>query len=221
MMKTRFAVVGRTATDMSRVTKKLKLTVKINIFHFVTLDHKIFLITMTEIYKLERIVGGAESDATTSPPPSDDEGSTVATEGSTMRNSEMGGSESSGSSGGGPSSRPNPTINEIDASSPSAVPGTSAGTSSNPSNAASTEQTVVPGPGALTTGCVSNRPFRIALLKAMSAQVKTCDSALSLIPLLQVVLVILSELDGSTEEEINVVNSLIRNLLDLMKIKVR
>lgn len=32
--------------------------------------------------------GGAESDATASPPPSDDEGSTVATEGSTMRNSE-------------------------------------------------------------------------------------------------------------------------------------
>jgi E3 ubiquitin-protein ligase UBR4 len=31
---------------------------------------------------------GAESDATASPPPSDDEGSTVATEGSTMRNSE-------------------------------------------------------------------------------------------------------------------------------------
>lgn len=34
------------------------------------------------------VEGGAESDATASPPPSDDEGSTVATEGSTMRNSE-------------------------------------------------------------------------------------------------------------------------------------
>lgn len=44
--------------------------------------------------------------------------------------------------------------------------------------------------------------------------------ALSIIPLLQVMLVILAELDGGTEEEVAVVETVVKRLLEMMNFSV-
>lgn len=64
------------------------------------------------------------------------------------------------------------------------------------------------------------KPFKVALLRALSSHVTQCNSALSLIPLLQVTLVIISDLDGVTEEEVETLQCLIQNLMVLIDIKV-
>jgi len=66
----------------------------------------------------------------------------------------------------------------------------------------------------------TNKPFRIALLRALAARVAICTSAVSLIPILQVALQILSDLDGSTDEETRVVEGLMAALLHLMNMGV-
>jgi hypothetical protein len=125
---------------------------------------------------------------------------------------EQGGSESSGSSTGGGSGRkrnPAGTGGETGGGSEAGPSGKDNGKSGNEAP-----------PQTPSSLAVTNKPFRVALLRAMSDQVCQCESALSLIPLLQVALVILSDLDGSTDAEIKVVEGLMRNLLDIMKMKV-
>ena len=128
----------------------------------------------------------------------------------------QGGSESSGSSTGGGSGRKR---NLASSSGVLEEAGTVAepGSSSDKDNGKSSGEVPSQNPQLLN---VTNKPFRIALLKAMSDQVSECESALSLIPLLQVALVILSELDGNTEAEIKVVEGLMKNLLEIMNLKV-
>lgn len=64
------------------------------------------------------------------------------------------------------------------------------------------------------------KPFRLALLKAISNQITDSRDALSIIPLLQVMLVILAELDGNTEEEVGVVEKVVKRLLEMMNFNV-
>ncbi|ODM96234.1 E3 ubiquitin-protein ligase UBR4, partial [Orchesella cincta] len=188
--------------------------------------------------------GGAESDATASPPPSDDEGSTVATEGSTMRNSEPGGSESSGSSNAGGSS--NGRSGPVSGISTSASSGAQAtysysfisnlsnmkldgegessglnepGSSKNQQSKSEKERVGTGNPGTSAISLqTAIRPFRLAIMKAISTHIAECKDALSVIPLLQVLLVILAELDGSYEEEVEIVETLVQRLMDMMNL---
>lgn len=65
------------------------------------------------------------------------------------------------------------------------------------------------------------RPFRLAIMKAISNQITDCKDALSIIPLLQVLLVILAELDGTMDEEVETVEILVQKLMDMMNLTVR
>lgn len=64
------------------------------------------------------------------------------------------------------------------------------------------------------------KPFRLALLKAISNQISDSKDALSIIPLLQVMLVILAELDGNTDEEVASVETVVKRLLEMMNFNV-
>lgn len=65
------------------------------------------------------------------------------------------------------------------------------------------------------------RPFRLAIMKAITNQIGDCKDALSVIPLLQVLLVILAELDGTMEEEVEIVENLVQRLMEMMNLSVR
>jgi E3 ubiquitin-protein ligase UBR4 len=183
--------------------------------------------------------GGAESDATASQN-SDDEGSTVATEGSTMRgNSEPGGSgSSSGSSNAGGTSQDRSGIMMASSSTSQSVNAltnfmiasggsdVSVGGTSNKDNNKDDPSSVpggsmnLPTPSVLSQQQQLAKPFRLALLKAISNQMSDSKDALSIIPLLQVMLVILAELDGNTEEEVTVVETVVKRLLEIMNFTV-
>jgi len=60
------------------------------------------------------------------------------------------------------------------------------------------------------------KPLRLALMKAISSKITDCEDALSVIPLLQVLLVILAELDGGGEEETAAVETMVTKLLAMI-----
>jgi hypothetical protein len=64
------------------------------------------------------------------------------------------------------------------------------------------------------------KPFRLALMKSIAIEISACKDALSIIPLLQVTLVILQELDGNSDEEVVVVEAVVKRLLEMMNLTV-
>lgn len=74
--------------------------------------------------------------------------------------------------------------------------------------------------GSVITLQTTIRPFRLAIMKAISNQIADCEDALSVIPLLQVLLVILAELDGSCDDEVEIVETLVKRLMDMMNLSV-
>lgn len=76
------------------------------------------------------------------------------------------------------------------------------------------------GGGSLISLQTSIRPFRLAIMKAIANQITDCKDALSVIPLLQVLLVILAELDGTMDDEVEIVENLVQRLMDMMNLTV-
>jgi len=64
------------------------------------------------------------------------------------------------------------------------------------------------------------KPFKLALMKSIASEIPACKDALSIVPLLQVLLVILQDLDGGTEDEIVVVEAVVKRLLEMMNLTV-
>lgn len=64
------------------------------------------------------------------------------------------------------------------------------------------------------------KPFRLALMKVISDKIVYCTNPLTVIPLLQVLLVIITELDGTSVEERQAIENMVQQLLRVIKLEV-